>query len=68
MTPDAIIATFRAMEAEARAEIARKHKLGYAPMTPEDTHAIARAAAEAVGMPWEEARGHLIDSFATLAG
>lgn len=63
----ALYATFLAMEAEARAEIARKNKLAHAPMPTEDTEAIARRAAEAHGMAWEDARAELIDNFATRA-
>lgn len=62
-----LYATFLEMEADARAEIARRHNLIYAPMTPEDTATIARRAADAHGMPWPEARAILIDHFAPRA-
>ena len=66
-SPDTLIATFQEMEAQAKREVARKHKLAVGLLGVDEIKDIAMRAAEQHGIPWPEARRVLIDSFATRA-
>lgn len=64
----ALIATFKRLEAESRADFSKTTGVHGSLMGTDATRDCAIRAAEAHGVPWDVARGWIIDSFATLAG